>query len=268
MIGRWAKCFIDMCNARWYVRCQMKRMSRNIFYTHTQHTLHGYDTAWLSPNTSFDLMLIYGIAKDMGRHTRYHACEHRQSPHVHQPVVFSFRLSVFQLDGWLSRSLCKTISVPSRGGHWEITKCRLHHELVVHTCDLVVAYIHIHMLLMPGINNVLHFARTSTHIHTCSQRAHTQRNDDGKKILENPVELNQHSTPRWVAPSENLLFSVFFFWLQRQHPKVPPKCICITLPCCFGVDKRHRVRKRKSVCVAVCLWYIKIAWEIPPKNTK
>lgn len=220
-------------------------------------------------NTSFDLMLIYGIAEDMGRHTRCYACRtvsRHMCTHTHCAPAGSIFFSSFTFSTWwLTRTLFhyKMISVarPSRGGHWEreITKCRLHHELVVHTCDLVVAYIHIHMLLMPGINNVLHFARTPSPASSHSTEWWRQK-DTRKSGWAQPTLDTEVSGVVW----EFVVFRVFLL-ASAAAPESATEVHLHNFAVLFLESNRDR--NGESVA-AVCLWYIKIAGKIPPKNTK
>lgn len=194
---RWAKCFIDMyvCNAQRYVWCQMKRMSWNIFCT-----LHMYVglTVWLCMGMirrdfhqiSSHLILIYICDGGHGtQHTAYTTL-HTWCVPACVLALFIFRFFLL-LNGW--RLSYKMISVSStaiteRIGYMYMPR----RASTQYTCDLVVAYIHIHMLLMPGINNVLHFT-----VHPTSDGV---RKDTRKSSRAHTPAYIVH-TPSHIAPN-------------------------------------------------------------------
>lgn len=176
----------------------MKRMSWNIFCTLRIHVYMKRHDFHRIPY----LILIY-VGEDMGHDIPCH-----RTHGVHQPV-FSFRRPFFfsfPLDGWLSviwspfcwqaeimkRIVCRMAPLPPSPPPrqwWH-----------GYTCDLVVAYIRIHMLLMPGINNVL-----------LTWHNEWQRQKDTSP--ENPVEVECTGTPTTNIEVKSAKFVVCVFLL-------------------------------------------------------
>lgn len=117
----------------------------------------------------------------------------------------------------------------------------------VYTCDLVVAYIHIHMLLMPGINNVALTWHTGW-----------RRQKDTPKIQ---LRLSAPAPTTTIEVSENLLF-LFFFWLKsgnEVHLHNLPEC---------GSVLAQSVSDRVAAAAVVVVRHQNIKWKMPPKEAQ